>query len=117
LSESAVLVTLYSAGFACQIAGVVLIVVEIWDDVRAAREIRERPPLPAGIRTTDPSGVSGEIGGLMGQLLGGAVQGVDSFREFTDRRLSGGLRRRIAGVVLFVFGAALAFTAGLVDAL
>ncbi len=108
LSETAWLVTLYVLGFAFQIAGVVLVVMEINQDIRAAQAIKKRTDAleasPEGVAGSAP-GVEMYIGGLAGAFMAQTAQNVDSFRDFTAQRLSGGLRRRVAGVALIVLGA------------
>jgi hypothetical protein len=119
LSETAVLVVLYIAGFALQIYGVILVVLEIADDVRAARAIRERqdaPSPPAVVRGSPAPGIEVEIGGFAGAHLAQTAYNIDSFRDFTAERLSEGLRRRMVGVGLFVLGAVVGLLANLLAA-
>jgi hypothetical protein len=120
LSETAWLVTLYVLGFALQIAGVVLVVIEITEDVRAAQAIKERADAP----DASPQGVVGSapgvemyVGGLAGAFMAQTAQNVDSFRTFTAERLSGGLRRRVLGVALIILGAIAGFAANLIAVL
>jgi hypothetical protein len=109
--NSCVLIGLYSAGFVLAIAGILLIVREILDDVRAARTLRERqdaPNPPTAITTSVPGRpVEISVGGAgMQPLIQGMYQ-ADSFRDFVAERLGGGLRRRWLGVGLIIIGAIL----------
>jgi hypothetical protein len=117
--NSDLLITLYSGGFLLQIAGIWLIVKEIVNDFRVARSIRDRtdaPDPPTEIRTVGP-GFESRIGGIGLQPLIRGMYEADSFRTFMAERLSGGLRLRVLGVVLFLAGASVAFAANLISAL
>jgi len=115
VSNSTLAVILFVAAFLLQLAGVVLIVLEIRQDLRSAREIEAQnaEPEPEGVQTFSPTHET-FIGGDLGRHLARTMQVSDSFREFTLDRLSGGLGRRILGVVLFVLGAAVGLAGNLI---
>jgi hypothetical protein len=76
---------LYSVGFVLQVAGAILVVLEIRNDVRTARQV-------SSTVTWD---------------------NIDSFPRFVRERLSGHLGLRILGVVLIFVGATVEFAANL----
>jgi hypothetical protein len=105
--------------FRTSIVGVGLIVKEIVNDWRAARDIEEKADAPDAPHTVpvQAPGVTGTMGGLgMAPLIRGMYE-ADSFRAFIAARLRGGLRLRILGVLLFVAGATLEYVAALISAL
>jgi hypothetical protein len=114
MSNHDVAITLFIVGFLLQLAGIVLVVLDIRDDLRAAQEIQERPPdAPREVIMSTPQ-VEHRIGGALGGLLGAQEQAIDTFRIFTAERLAGDLGRRILGVVLFVLGAVMSLAANIV---
>jgi hypothetical protein len=116
VSNSELATGLFIVAFLLQIAGVVLVVLEIRNDLHTARDIeaREEGPRPTGVGEVTPTGGT-FIGGSLGAHLAGTMQGTDTFRTFIAERLSGGLKRRVLGVGLFVAGAAIDLSANLIS--
>jgi hypothetical protein len=107
------LVGLYLAGAACELGGVILVAVEIWRDVLAARKLAAPRETPSEVRYSPNPNVEFVYGGGLGQILGGTLQNVDTFREFTLDRLTEGLRLRILGVALILLGAVVGLVANI----
>ena len=56
----------------------------------------------------DPAtGMEIHIGGELGEKVGRTARDTDTFKAFVMERLTGNLRWRVVGVVLFVLGATL----------
>jgi hypothetical protein len=105
-----VAVTLLCLAFVLQVTGVILIVRDIQDDVRLAREITA--PL-----TQNPSGLQFPgvtVSGALGAHLAQQMVRADTFRDFVLQRLAGSVRRRWIGVVVLLAGFAAAFTASII---
>ena len=120
VEQSGMLIALYSVGFVMQIGGIVLLVLGIAGDIRAARALRGYADVPGPSATEirmERPGLRATIGGLTMQPLAQGIQRSDSFRVFIADRLSHRLWLRILGVVLVLVGTTADFVANLVSSL
>lgn len=115
--KTCVLIVMYLVAFALEFGGVALVALEIAGDIRAAKRLAESRPTPEGITHSPAPGIEIGIGGSLGQIIAGNVQNMDTFRTFTLERLTGGIRRRVLGVVLIVAGIGVGTIANLISVL
>lgn len=117
--QTCLLVTMYAAGFLLQVAGVLLVLLDIRDDSETARTLAaqsESAKQITGVRRETPQATF-EIGGALGEVLGQTAATTDSFAAFVHDRLSGRQSRKLLGVAFVLGGALLGLTANLIATL
>lgn len=116
MTETCLLLILYGAGFALQIGGVVLVVLDIRDDRKTATRLADKAEQAKSATHVeiDQGPVTMRIGGAMGAFQAQMASATDSFSEFVHDRLTGRQTRKLVGVGLVLLGAFVALAANVI---
>lgn len=105
-------IALYITGFVVEIAGIVLLVLDVSRDIADGNRLRIRREQnqPAGIHIERP-GVTVDLVGFAAEQMARSRASADALETLTIERLSGSLVRRWVAVGLVVSGAVIGLVA------